>query len=154
MGILNIIIDTREKTPWTFEKTTSSEDIVFQKLDTGDYSLEGLEDILCIERKKSVAEIANNITDKRFKRELERMSEFKYKFLILEFDYRHIDDFPEGSDIPKHFQKKVRVKGPFIIKCLSRIMCKYGISVIPCSSAAYAEHIAYSIMKEVYDASS
>jgi len=146
---MNIIIDTREQTPWTFAR--GSAETTFRKLDTGDYSIDGLEDLLCIERKKSVAEIANNITDGRFKRELERMSEFKYKFLILEFDLRHVDDFPEGSGIPKHLKNKVRVKGPFIIKCLTELSLKYDIHVLYCTNAAYAEHVAYSIMKEVYD---
>jgi len=145
---MNIIIDTREKFPWSFDKTSAS--TVVRKLDTGDYAIEGLEDVLCIERKMSVAEIANNITAERFERELKRMAEFKYKFLILEFDYRDIDVFPEGANIPKHMKSKVRVKGPFIIKCLTRMAIKYGIHVIPCTRAAYAEHIAYSIMKEVY----
>jgi len=146
---MNIIIDTREKYPWKFER--ASAELTYRKLDTGDYAIDGLEDRLCIERKRSVAELANNITDSRFKRELERMAEFPYKFLVLEFDYRHIDDFPEGSDIPKHLKKRVRVKGPFIIKCLTRMMTKYGIHVLPCSNTAYAEHVAYSIMKEIYD---
>lgn len=146
---MNIIIDTREKKPWTFAK--GSAETTFRKLDTGDYAIDGLEDVLCIERKQSASEIANNITDSRFERELKRMSEFKYKYLILEFDLRHIDDFPEGSGIPKHLKNKVRVKGPFIIKRLTELSLKYDIHVLYCSNVAYAEHIAYSIMKEVYD---
>ncbi len=147
--MFDIIIDTREKQPWLFEahKTIS------RKLDTGDYSICGLEDQLCIERKKSVAELANNLTDQRFKNELERMSKYKFSFLILEFDYRHIDSFPEGSGIPKRLKKKVRVKGPFIISCLSQIRIKYNIHIIPCSNAIYAEYVAYDIMKRVYQLS-
>ena len=146
---MNIIIDTREQTPWHFEKTSAT--TTFRKLDTGDYAIDGMEDILCIERKKTVSEIATNITDSRFKRELERMAEFRHKILILEFDYRHIDSFPEGSKIPKRLKDKVRIRGPYIIKCLSRMITKYGITVLTCSNAIYAEHVAYSIMKEVYE---
>ena len=51
-----IIIDTREQQPWTFEHYTTAN----RKLDTGDYSVEGLENLLAIERKKSINEIANN----------------------------------------------------------------------------------------------
>ena len=87
---MDIIIDTREKHPWHFEKTSAS--TTFRKLDTGDYCIDGYEDTLCIERKMSVSEIANNITDPRFKRELERMAEFQHKFLILEL-VKH--DFPQ-----------------------------------------------------------
>lgn len=146
---MNIIIDTREKHPWMFDFTTST--VVFRKLDTGDYSLDEMEDIICIERKKSVVEIANNITDSRFKRELERMQQFRYKFLICEFDYGHIYDFPQGAGLPKKVEAKIRVKGKYIIKCLSRIMAKYGISVITCPHKIYAENVAHSIMKEIYE---
>ena len=146
---MNIIIDTREKKPWHFKQ--DDVEVTYRKLDTGDYCIDGFEDKLCLERKRSVAELANNITDARFKRELVRMADFKYKILMLEFDYRHIDAFPEGSNIPKRLKSKVRVKGPYIIKCLSRIMTKYNIQVLLCSNAVYAEHVAYSLMKEIYD---
>ncbi len=64
----NIIVDTREQQPWNF-KTYGT---VSQKLDTGDYSIEGLENLVAIERKKSVNEFATNITEKRFKDWVER----------------------------------------------------------------------------------
>ena len=146
---MQIIVDTREKYPWGFESTSAS--IISQKLDTGDYTIEGMENLLCIERKRTVAELAGNITKARFKDELERMAEFKYKFLILEFDYRHIDDFPEGSEIPKRIRYKLKVKGPFIIRFLSNIMCQYNIHVLPCGNTQYAEYVAYGIMKEIYN---
>ena len=102
-----VIRDTREKDGWYFKESDYCEGMVNQKLDTGDYSIQGLEDVLCIERKASVAEIANNIVDDRFTRELDRMSEFKYKFLILEFGVEDILSFPVGSDIPKKSWNKI-----------------------------------------------
>jgi ERCC4-type nuclease len=58
-----IIVDTREQKPWSFENYTTA----IRKLDTGDYSIEGLEHLLCIERKRSVSEIANKIMQKVLK---------------------------------------------------------------------------------------
>ena len=46
---IKIIVDTREQQPWDFEFHETAK----AKLDTGDYSVEGLENILCIERKKA-----------------------------------------------------------------------------------------------------
>ena len=46
----NIIVDTREQKPWDFNDNFNT---TKAKLDTGDYSIEGLEHILCIERKCS-----------------------------------------------------------------------------------------------------
>ena len=66
---LKIIVDTREQQPWSFDFN----EIAVAKLDTGDYSVAGLEEVLCIERKKSVSEIANNIVEKRYKDWTKRM---------------------------------------------------------------------------------
>ena len=77
-----IIKDTREQEGYTFEPSSSRyhkcEGMVVRKLDTGDYSLEGLEDKVCIERKASVVEFANNVGHDavRFAKEIERMKKF------------------------------------------------------------------------------
>ena len=72
-----IIVDTREQQPWTFDNYVTAN----QKLDTGDYSILGMENILAIERKKSVSEFANNITESRFKDVVARLSQLKHSFL-------------------------------------------------------------------------
>ena len=92
-----IIVDTREQKPWQFNEYATA----VRKLDTGDYSVEGLENILCIERKRSVSEIANNITESRFKDVLSRMSKYRFPFILLEFDLQDVLNFPVGSEIPK-----------------------------------------------------
>ena len=66
------------------------------KFDTGDYSLKGLEDIFCIERKGSVSEFANNITEKRFKDVIERLSNVQHSFLLFEFNLEDVLQYPEG----------------------------------------------------------
>ena len=68
-----IIIDTREQQPWAFKHHS----VANRKLDTGDYSMEGFEDIFTIERKKSISEIANNIVESRFSNALERLGRCK-----------------------------------------------------------------------------
>ena len=97
-----VIRDTREKNGWYFKETEYCQGMLEQKLDTGDYSIVGLEDILCIERKGCVSELANNIVDKRFDRELERMEGFKYKFLILEFSLTDLMNFPCPEMVSVH----------------------------------------------------
>ena len=79
------------------------------------------------------------------------MAGFKYKFLILEFDYFAIDQYPEGTNIPKFQKEKIKVTGAFIMKRLSEIQVKYGIHVLTCSNARYAEYVATNIMKRVYE---
>jgi len=145
-----ILYDTREKFPWTFGVDQYVDDVLKQKLSTGDYTLRGYESRLCIERKKTVSELAQNITTKRFHNELERMKQFEWAFLILEFSVSDILNYPSSKDVPKHIRKKLRVKGPFILKCLAQMQTKYGVFVLPCDNTFAAQHVALDIMKNVW----
>jgi ERCC4-type nuclease len=140
-----IIIDTREQQPWTFDNHITAN----QKLDTGDYSIQGLEHLLAIERKKSVAEIANNISEKRFVDVLERLSKIPYKFILLEFSLDDVYNFPIGSDIPKKLWPKLKISPKYLLKYLTEIQLNYGIHVIYCGDKSNAEKMAESIMKRV-----
>lgn len=142
-----IIIDTREQQPWEFERCATAS----RKLDTGDYSVEGLESILCIERKKSVSEIANNITEKRFKDVIDRMKAYQYAFLILEFDLEDIFRYPIGSNVPKHMWDKIKISPNFIIKNLLELQLLYNIKVLFCGDPSNASRMATSLMKKVYE---
>jgi hypothetical protein len=151
--MFDIIVDTKEQQPWTFENINGDiiDNIIHHNLDTGDYTIAGFEETLCIERKKSVAELAKNITEARFERELERMYEFRHKFLILEFGYYNIDTYPIGSSVPKYLQSKIKITGSYILKKLSEIAIKYDIHVIPCDNRTYAEIVAVNLMKRIYE---
>jgi ERCC4-type nuclease len=142
-----IIIDTREQQPWIFEHQTKA----CEKLDTGDYSVRGLEHQLCIERKKSVSEIANNITEKRFKDVVARMTQYKYSFLLLEFDFDNVLAYPVGSNVPKKMWDKLKITPNFLIKHLVELQVFFNIKVLFCGSASNAERMALSIMKKVYE---
>jgi len=145
---VEIIVDTREQQPWHFQSFANVVTIS-QKLDTGDYTLKGFEDVLCIERKMSVPELAKNIIEKRFTKELERMSDFHHSFLILEFDYKHIDNFPNGCGLPQKVKSKIRITPQFIMKRLAEIQVNYDVHILPCSHKLYAENVAMNIMKRV-----
>jgi len=147
MDEFTIIVDTREQLPWEFGAHTTAK----RKLDTVDYSIEGLENLLTIERKQSVSEIANNITEKRFPAFLERMSEIPHKFMLFEFDLQEVYDFPVGSDIPKKLWEKLRVSNNFILKQISLFHIKYGIHTVFCGDSDNAEKLAVRIMRTVYD---
>lgn len=142
-----IIIDTREQQPWIFEHHSKA----CEKLDTGDYSVRGLENLLCIERKKSVSEIANNITEKRFKDVVSRMTQYKYSFLLLEFDFDNVLSYPVGSNVPKKMWDKLKITPNFLIKHLVELQVFFNIKVLFCGSASNAERMALSIMKKVYE---
>lgn len=84
MTKLTLILDTREQDGLDFSKFRDV-DVVRQGLKTGDYSLQGYETELCFER-KSVADLVGTLIGghERFLREMDRMKEFKIKYILVE----------------------------------------------------------------------
>lgn len=141
-----VIIDTREQQPWEF----SNYAIANRKLDTGDYSIEGLEHLLCIERKKSVSEFANNIVESRFKDVVMRMSQLKYSFLLLEFDLQDIMIYPVGSTVPKRMWDKIKISPAFLLKSILDLQLNHNIIVYFCGDSDNAEKMAEYILKKIF----
>lgn len=150
-----IIKDTREQDGYSFAASSSRyhtcNGMVSRKLDTGDYSIEGLEDKLCIERKASVVEFANNVghDQVRFLKEIERMKEFPYKFLVFEFSLTDLMNFPEGSSIPESDWGKLRVTNKFMLKMIMEFQLHHDIKVLFCDSKKNAKWAVLSIIKRV-----
>jgi hypothetical protein len=142
-----IIIDTREQIPWEFGFHNTAK----KKLDTGDYTIEGFENILAIERKKSVSEIATNLSENRFSDVLDRLSKIKHSYMVFEFSLDEVYSFPVGSDIPKKLWDKLRISGNYIIKRLIEIQLKYNIQVVFCGDSDNAEKFSVSLMKRIYE---
>ena len=149
MKKITVVVDTREKTPWNFNDNEIVGKTIRAKLDTGDYSIEGLEDLLCIERKKSVSEFAHNVVEKRFTNEVIRMMEYPYRFLLLEFDIDDVLHYPHGSDIPQRKWKTVKVTDKLMMSCIAGLQINNGIHVLFCGNDTGAQLIATNIMKKV-----
>ena len=105
---LTIIQDTREQRPWRFPKVTQYDgtvydiEVVRRKLGAGDYSLEGFEDQIAVER-KSVPDFVQSVTRsrERFTRELGLLKDMRLGCVVVEGDLSEILDgaFP-GSVAP------------------------------------------------------
>lgn len=141
-----IIVDTREQKPWIFEHHAKAN----HKLDTGDYSIEGLENLIVIERKRNVAEFANNITEKRFVDVVERLSKIRYSFILFEFNIDQVMTYPIGSDIPKRLWDKIRISPTFLLKHIVDLQINHNIKIIFCGNSENAEKVALSIMRRIY----
>lgn len=89
MILPTIIIDTREQKPLLFSglkiRGASSLPCIDCKLDVGDYSIQGMEAEVFIER-KSAADMYGTLFQgrERFERELERAKDHKHKYLVIE----------------------------------------------------------------------
>ena len=147
-----IIKDTREKAGqgWWYEEDEYCQGTVQKKVDIGDYTIAGLEDKFSIERKASVAEVAKNVTEKRFVKELEALNDFPHKLIILEFDWYDIIRYPEGSSIPVSKWKSMKIKGNYIMSYLAGIHVEYNIPIIAAGNRYVAEKIAYVHLKKIY----
>ena len=146
----NVLVDTREKNPWELVsgRVLGRE---FVKLDTGDYTVAGLEDKLCIDRKANVNEIAGNVTQARFKKELIRIKEFPHAFLILEASAQDVLDYPHTANLPEKIRKKIRINGNYLMRCLNRMQIKYGFNIIYAGNRENAQRIAVNLMEDVLE---
>ncbi len=84
-----IIIDTREQEGWDFDCPT-----IRRKLDAGDYSVDGLESAVAVERKSLKDFVSTVIHDfARFAAELEKLSSLEAACVVVEAD---LDDVLRG----------------------------------------------------------
>ena len=149
----HIIKDTREKEGhgWWFEENAYCSGTTKAKVNVGDYTVEGMEHILCIERKESVSEFAGNCVEKRFQRELDRMSTFPHAFLLFEFNWTEIDRYPEGSAIPQSKWSSIKIKGNYMKRVISSIQLENKVHVIACGDKKRAQEIAFLIMRKAHE---
>lgn len=146
-----IIRDSREKAGhgWFWEKNMNPkrrppkcDGTITQSLKTGDYSLQGYEDILCVERKESYAELWMNYAERdRFQAEMERLSTIKHKMVVIESVLtREIFDLSPP-------QYKTCAPGRAMIRWLMNITAKYGVPFIP--AGACGKYLTQQFFEEV-----
>lgn len=142
-----IIQDTQEKIPFDF--SFYDVEVKVKKIPTGDYTVEGFEDIIVIERKASVDEIAGNFTRKKdaWWREMKRMSQVEYKYIICEFPFQDVIDYPKTSKATK----PTRINGMVLSKSINLCISNYAVDVIFCDDKKQAEDKAFELLKDVYD---
>lgn len=147
-----VIRDSREQKNkgWTFNAVAPDrrpprcEGTITEALKTGDYSMVGYTDILSIERKADFSELWGNYSSQKrpaFEAEMERMSELKYAYVIVESLL--IPDIMELS--PPQFAKGV--PGKSMIRWLMKLSLKYGVHIIPAGSCG--RKVAQMLCEEV-----
>lgn len=141
-----IIQDTREKTPWTFSYACE-----VGTLSTGDYTIKGMEHLVRIERKASVEEISNNLGREfdRFEREMTRMLDYKYRYVICEFPLADLIDYPNSCRL-RSVREKAVISGKFLLKRLNELQIDYGINFVFCDDKRYALEYASSLIKRIH----
>ena len=146
-----VVKDTREQEGYFFNEFNTCKGMVEQKLDTGDYSIVGLEDKICIERKGCIEELAVNLGQKKhaFLDEIERMKTFDHKFIILEFSLEDLLKFPDDTRIPEKNKSSIKITGKYILKCLMEFQIYDGIQVVFCGNKHNAFLLVSSLLKRL-----
>lgn len=85
---ITVLVDSREKLPFNLRPMRT----VRTTLDTGDYSIKGLESVVAVER-KSLDDFVNCVgRDRaRFEREIQRLAAYRCKAIIIEGSLLHIE---------------------------------------------------------------
>jgi|688.fasta_scaffold128044_4 hypothetical protein len=153
MGKFTVIKDTREKEGWQFNKSVYCNGTVCKGLKTGDYTLEGYEHIICVERKRSPEEVSINVGKKKkqFDNELARMMDIKHRYIICEFSVFDLLSYPQNAKIPKFLKNKVRMKGDYILKCLLEYAICNNVQLLFCGNPENAKTVALSLFKRIVE---
>lgn len=142
---MRIVIDTREQCPWSFDP--AQVDAFIGTLKTGDYALEG-DDRFAIER-KSLDDFLGTISSgwPRFCRELNRMSDFVAKVIIVEGNYATCT-FAEvdGELIPPQHRHWL-LSPQFVEKRIAELTMR-NVSVLFATNADLAAGLATAIFKQ------
>lgn len=146
-----ILIDQREGMPYFFHgmranASRSHRPLVvetkFAHLKTGDYTIEGLEDLITIER-KSLSDLFSTLGQnrRRFEAEHERMSQMNFAAVVVEADAETIlKSPPEGSKLlPKS------VYGTYLSWSM-----RYGVHWYLCEDRRLAELTTFRLLEKFY----
>lgn len=150
---MQIIIDTREQKDLFLFKTFPVETVV-RKLDTGDYSIRGFENKITIDRKRDTCELQMCYGQnwRRFNNVLNRMSEFDEAYILCTFPFRHLEIFPEESNILKSRWKRIKTSAAYLRKKTRKIQEDFpNIKIIFGNTHYESEEIAYNLLKAYYD---
>lgn len=122
-----VIVDTREKEPLPiYEKHPNW--IAGERrgiMKTGDYTVEGMESVLCLERKSLPDLVACTVSYRqRFIDSCHRLAGFKWKAILIEASFEDIKGGFEQFDIPSGVHPNA------VCGTLDAIEAKFGIPII------------------------
>ena len=130
-----VLYDKREvgvgKKPWLFLADYWAMKKVHLK--TGDYTIEGLEKYIAIEKKSGINELLRDLAGsyrETFIRCLERLSKYPVKCIIVESDLKSSNVDSLIHVLKKRSNGKAKLTAETIYYWTSEIMCKYGVPIL------------------------
>jgi DNA excision repair protein ERCC-4 len=130
-----IIVDTREKQPYQFETH------IRESLNAGDYSVDGLQDRITIER-KSKKDIFSCVgrNRRRFERELTQLAGYDYAAIVIESSIEDLLSAPAFT----------RVRPKAVVNSLLSWSVKYGIPIFFAGNRKYARGVTYKLLEKFW----
>jgi ERCC4-type nuclease len=132
---LIVVVDTREQKPYRFphfERKT---------LITGDYSISGFEDRIAIERKTKEDAYKSFGRDRtRFRREIERLSDFEYGAIVVEASLPDLLRAPVFS----------RMNPKAVVNSFISWSVKYGVHVFFASDRRYGNALTRRLLEKFW----
>lgn len=150
-----LIIDTREREDaWDFDDDDGFDKVVHKKLDEGDYSLEGFEHMISIEKKGSADELFMNFgkaaNKKRVYREADRLKSYPHKFFVI---CRSVEELVAPAS---YYVNRLRSKkhspfmpGAVVMENLVELMITHDIHIV--FGGMKAQAVAKKILLTFYD---
>ena len=133
--MFKVITDSRERTPYKFKNS------VTRKLDTGDYSIEGYEYQVCVERKTKIDAYQTIGKGRvRFIKELQRMAELEYSAIVIECSL-------SSFLVPPSFSK---MNPKSCIMTLISWSIKYGVHVYFADNREMGMKLTKSILEKYF----
>lgn len=144
---ITILVDDREKKPWLF--LGERWPLVKKRLKVGDYTIEGYEDKVAIEKKSGIDELLSNLTGayrQRFERYLSKLSAYPVKMIIVEdtFDTRTI--YSKIAILKK--KSKSRLSAHTIFHWTAKILAYYNVPVVYIDKRA-SKQLVISIFEQL-----
>jgi ERCC4-type nuclease len=141
-----VLVDSREQLPFSFSRFGNwIKEERRATLKTGDYSVEGMQDVLTLER-KSLQDLIGTLIHgrRRFIEECERMTQFRWRAILVEASYEDVKS-------PYDHLGFTAAHPNGIAGSLDAVECKFHIPVIYTSQhRALAEEKAASWLSKMF----
>ena len=155
---MKIIQDTREQTPYIFR----GYDTIIKKLLVADYSIQGMDNRIVIER-KSLADAYGTIGKgrERFVKQLAIMSDYEYSAIVIESGISDFILYPESfnkallkrckANLTLDYDKlKMKMSPKAAVNSLFAWSICYGVHVFWCDNREYGQATTLRLLEKFY----
>ncbi len=144
--VISIIRDDREKKAWDEKFLGHGFEVSTKRLQTGDYTVKGMENLVCIEKKEDWAEIAYDVSCEKnrtnFIALLRRMQQFPIRFMVVHDDL--------GSLANMRTYGKLDMTRP-VYNWVLNIPLEYGIPLIPAGARRKSQYVVTELFRRIVE---